>query len=116
MGKSQRTKGATYEREVGHTLARGYGMAPVRRELSQTRDGGCDLVAGPLVVECKRRKTLATLRQWLAQVTRATPKGKVPVVVCREDQGASMVLLTLDDFIFLTRAKVAELTTLEALL
>ena len=58
MGKSQRTKGAIGERELAGKLTELLGNQTVQRELSQTRDGGCDLVlkssAGNIHVVCKR--------------------------------------------------------------
>lgn len=111
MGKSQRTKGATFEREIAHRFRDAVGV-DCKRNIGQARDGGNDLDVGPLVVECKRRKTLTTLRAWYAQahaamVTRNLQSGRqdlVPVVVARADgQLEPFVVLTLGDFLALTK-------------
>jgi len=39
MGKSQRTKGASFERDIVHVLQDALGIQ-VERNLNQTRDGG----------------------------------------------------------------------------
>ena len=66
MGKSQRTKGAQGERELAGKLTELLGGQVVKRELSQTRDGGCDLVlkstAGDVHVECKRAQVAGYLQ------------------------------------------------------
>lgn len=92
----------------------------MKRNIGQARDGGDDITVGPLVVECKRRKTLGTVYAWLQQATKAASEKKplpdggkrVPIVVGREDNGESLVILRLTDFLILTRdelkAHVAE--------
>lgn len=90
MGKSQRTKGAVFEREIAAQFSSALAIpatlpflppvtnpdmpVPVtafKRNIGQARDGGNDIDAGPFVIECKRRKTLKTIEGWLAQATRA---------------------------------------------
>jgi hypothetical protein len=73
-----------------------------KRYIGQARDGGNDGDVGPLVLEMKRRKSLKTFMAWYYQAVAATPEGRVHVVVMREDNGQSMVMLSLDDFIRLT--------------
>ena len=120
MSASQRTKGATYEREVCDAFTTLLGRK-VQRNIGQARDGGNDIDIGPLVVECKRRKTLGTVYGWLQQAIDAT-RGRtyrktaydprtggdtydapwIPVVVARQDAGESIVILRLTDFLTLT--------------
>jgi Holliday junction resolvase len=111
MGKSQRTKGATYEREVCKWLEERFGRA-VTRNIGQARDGGNDIDYGPLLIECKRRKTLTTIESWMQQAVdsvaawmRRERRGAVPVplVVCRADNGASLVILRADDFALIAK-------------
>lgn len=104
MSASQRTKGATYEREVADEFNTALDLPPARkikRHIGQSRDGGNDLTVGPLVVECKRRKTLGTVESWLAQAEAATARadGQVPIVVGRQDKGTSLVIMRLEDFL-----------------
>jgi hypothetical protein len=115
MGKSQRTKGATFEREISIEFSRALGME-FKRNIGQARDGGNDIAVGPLVIECKRRKTLGTVYGWLRQAADAcSSRGSIfdieadpnmPVVVAREDGGESIVIMKLDDFLTLTQDKL----------
>ena len=111
MGKSQRTKGAVYEREIALAFSKAF-QAKFSRNIGQSRDGGNDIDVGPLVVECKRRKTLTTLRKWMDQAivaakrrlvpgTDLTTTPAIPMIVCREDNGESLVVLRLADFLTL---------------
>ena len=102
MGKSQRTKGAVFEREVAKQFSAAYGE-DFLRNIGQARDGGNDIDIGRFRVECKRRKTLGTVEGWLTQATAACGVGHVPIVVARSDGGAAMVLLSLEDFLALTK-------------
>jgi Holliday junction resolvase len=96
MGKAQRTKGATFERDVVNALkAAGIDAA---RNLDQTRDGGGDIDVGAYMIECKRRASIAVY-DWLDQCTRAARPGQIPVVVARGDRREAVVILRLDDFI-----------------
>jgi hypothetical protein len=103
----QRTKGATYEREVMKIFSLAFNRV-FKRNIGQARDGGNDGDVGPLVLEMKRRKSLKTLMSWYDQAAEAARDrhGAVPVVVMREDFGEDMVLLSLDDFIRLTRHEI----------
>lgn len=99
----QRTKGAAYEREVAQVFNDALDLPTahkVKRNIGQSRDGGYDLPVGPLAVEAKRRKTLATVEGWMAQCERAArDEGLIPTVVARQDQGESLVIMRLDDFL-----------------
>lgn len=105
MGASQRTKGAVYERHVARIFSDALGTE-FKRNIGQARDGGNDIDVGPLVVECKRRKTLTTLEDWFEQALKAAmerPGKRTPVVVMKADHGTDFVLLRLTDFLTLTR-------------
>lgn len=100
MGKSQRNKGATYEREVASKLSAALGT-DVKRRIGQSRDGGHDLDGtGRLVVECKRRKTLTTVESWMKQAEAAAEivDGGLPIVIAREDNGTDLVIMRLTTF------------------
>lgn len=85
----------------------------VQRNIGQARDGGNDIDIGPLVVECKRRKTLGTVYGWLNQAIAAVKsEGKRPVVVARQDAGESIVILRLTDFLELTHDELVYHTAL----
>jgi hypothetical protein len=105
VSKSQRTKGAAYEREVCDAL---FDLIPAltpkpKRNIGQARDGGNDIttmIAGiKFIIECKRRKTLGTVYQWLKQAEEACESiDERPIVIARQDQGGSIVIMTLEDF------------------
>lgn len=117
MGKSQRTKGASYEREVCAAINEALSL-DVKRNIGQARDGGNDIDCGPLVIECKRRKTLKTIRDWFDQARAACVRTierkaldgdfspSFPVIVCREDNGESLVLITLQHFLMLAKPAI----------
>jgi hypothetical protein len=111
MGKSQRTKGAVFERDVRDAFGSALGRQ-FQRNIGQARDGGNDLDIGVLCVEVKIRKTLGTIYGWLQQsiasipaFTRRTGVEKpIPIVVARQDGDSSpLVILRLSDFLILTR-------------
>jgi len=97
MGKSQRTKGATYERDIVHVLKDALGI-DVERNLSQTRDGGGDVDLPGYLVECKRRAGIAVY-EWLDQATRAAKPDQKPLVIARADRRENIIIMRLDDFL-----------------
>lgn len=107
MGKMQRTKGASYEREVCAKFSDALGI-DVKRNIGQARDGGNDINVGPLVIECKRRATLTTLESWHAQASEPCGLDETAVVVARADNGKSFAILDLDDFIALVRTELLQ--------
>lgn len=119
MSKSQRTKGAVFEREVCDVFTAALNPPqPFKRNIGQARDGGYDIPIGPLGVECKRRKTLGTVYAWLEQAVKACkgeyvehengPQPRIPIVVARQDADTSpIVILKLKDFIILCRDELA---------
>lgn len=103
MSAAQRRKGAAGEREAARALARALGVTPPARNLSQARDGGHDLTIGPYTVEVKRRQRLG-LARWMEQAVAANRRqnkhevvARLPAVLCREDNGAWLFTIRLDD-------------------
>lgn len=94
MGKSQRTKGASFERDVVNAL-KAAGI-PAARNLDQTRDGGGDIDLGKYMLECKRRASIAVY-DWLDQCTKAAKPGQVPMVIARGDRREAIVILRFTD-------------------
>jgi len=97
MGKMQRTKGATFEREIVKDLvSRGFDDA--KRNLEQTREGGGDINLPAHLIECKRYAKIAVY-QWLDQATKAAKDHQMPVVVARADHKKAIAILYWDDFL-----------------
>lgn len=125
MGKSQRTKGAVFEREICDKFSFSLNIEleqRFKRNIGQARDGGNDIDVGRLIVECKRRATLGTIYSWVQQAIDAA-RGqcvyvedadgneqmvpKIPVVVARQDGDTTpLVILRFDDFITLAGDKI----------
>lgn len=109
MSKSQRNKGAGYEREVCDVFTVATGRK-IQRHIGQARDGGNDITVGRLILECKRRKTLGTIEGWLQQAVAAkVSEEQAAVVIARSDGGESLAILSLSDFLRLIDRSVMDL-------
>ena len=96
MGKSQRTKCAAGEREVCHIIREVLGVE-VHRNLTQTREGGCDIEVGRFNFEVKRRKSIA-VHEFMDQAIKSVGgSDRTPVVVCRGDGKEWLCIMRLDD-------------------
>ena len=104
MSKSQRTKGAAYERDIANQLTDQLGQI-VRRNIGQSRDGGDDITVGRFRIECKRRARIATY-EFMDQCTKSCDPDDVPVVVMRGDGRDSLVVMRFDDWIKLAREEM----------
>lgn len=109
MAKSQRTKGASGEREWCALLARHGFTSPgedkPKRLLGQARDGGGDVCAPPFLWEVKRRQRIAVydfMRQ--CQVACAERgDASIPAVALRADNQEWLVLMRAEDVLSLLR-------------
>lgn len=97
MGKTQRNKGATYERELASQINETLGT-DIARNLSQSRDSGNDLTLGRFRIEAKRRAGIAVY-DWLEQCEVGCGKTQTPIVIARADKKKSIVILRLEDFL-----------------
>ena len=98
MGRMQRTKGATYERDIVKKLTAALGVS-CERNLEQTRDGGHDVkTVLSLVVEIKRRARPLCALKWLEQAD-ASPKEGPSLVVTRGDNSPDLAVQYLDDWL-----------------
>ena len=96
MGKSQRTKGAGFEREIVRALKdMGY---DADRNLDQWRDGGGDIRMDHWMFECKRRAKISVY-EWMEQAAKAANDEQVPVVVARGDNKEALAILRFRDFL-----------------
>jgi Holliday junction resolvase len=99
MSKMQRTKGATFEREIANDLTESWGVK-VKRNLGQARDSGDDITVPPFRIECKRRKGIAVY-EWLEQCEMACYKvmrREFPVVIARADHKEPIVIMRYSDW------------------
>ena len=108
MGKSSRNKGAAGERELAGKLTELLGGKVVKRELSQTRDGGCDFIlgstAGDIHVECKRvERRSPDIYGWLGQCEASCSSNELAVVAWRPSRRGWTVTMGLEDFATLVR-------------
>lgn len=107
MGKLQRQRGASTEREIANYLSEQLGFV-VRRKLGQARDSGEDINVPPFRIEVKRRRKLAVL-DFMRQCETGSTAGEVSVVIMRVDGDMRpVVMLRLDDFIPLMRTRLGD--------
>ena len=81
MSASQRTKGATAERELAAILSDLLGVV-CKRQLGQERDGGCDIKLGRARIQVKRHEVLSVPAWWRQAVADAADG--VPVLAWRQ--------------------------------
>ena len=101
MGKMQRVKGATYEREVAKFFSGALDME-FKRVLGQERDGGGDVTAegSDFLIECKRYKSMMTLYSWMRQAVISSYGSlvpKIPVLAIRTDNEESLLVIRMKD-------------------
>lgn len=98
-GARSRRKGAAWERELVHRFRDAMPGADVKRGF-QTRSGedAADVECPVFWVEAKRGKK-PNMRAALRQAIEASPDGRLPIAVVRDDRAAPTVTLLLDDFL-----------------
>ncbi len=96
MSRSQRDKGASFEREIANYLSDRLGRV-VKRKLAQARDGGDDIQIGKFRIECKRRSRIS-IYPWIVQALESCASGDVPIVIARGDGHSAVAIMLLDDF------------------
>lgn len=98
-GAMSRRKGHRFERELVHQFREAMPGAEVRRGF-QSRSGeeAPDVECPVFWIEAKRGKK-PNVRAALKQANNATPKGRIPVAVIRDDREEAFVALSLDDFL-----------------
>ena len=97
---NNRRKGAGGEREVCEILNQELGWA-VKRNLSQTRDGGYDIEIAQFRIEVKRRKKLM-VHEFMAQAEKSAGES-TPVVLMRADGEEWLLMMKLSDAMPLIR-------------
>ena len=104
MGKKSRTKGSVYENEVCKAIFKFWPSA--KRNLSQYQGSDWrDLdETQPVCFQLKRRKkiTLAEIKIAYLEAAESLDENYIIPAACwRDDNGQSMVMMGLDDFILL---------------
>lgn len=96
-GAGRRAKGQRGERELAKLLSEHLG-AGVLRNLSQTRDGGHDLlgIAG-WSIECKRQESLSLAAWWQQAVEQAEKVGLRPCLAYRQSRRPWRFIVRLAD-------------------
>lgn len=85
-GKASRTKGQVGEREVCKLLGEALGVS-LDRNLEQTRDGGCDIVANKVwYIEVKRQEKYQIDSWWEQACRQAKEKDKYPALFYRKSR------------------------------
>lgn len=90
INRTNRSKGAAFEREVAADLLRLTGIS-FKRELEQVRSAGlgdlnADDEAWPFLLECKRVATTLKMAEWRRQAVEAAKKSRLlPAVVYRRN-------------------------------
>ena len=97
MSKSQRDKGARFERQICAVIREVTGYNALRN-LRQTRDGGFDIAFGKFRIECKARKALS-IYSFLDQCQAACKPGDIPVVIAKADRRSPVVIMSLEDLL-----------------
>lgn len=120
MSKASRDKGGRGEREFSRILSQALGDN-IARNLSQTRDGGYDLLDVSLFdIEVRRREQVSEGAWWKEVCERQIADGKFPALAYRQNRqpwrviiplgffrpagGNEPVTLTLDGFICVVKA------------
>lgn len=105
MGRLQRDRGASTEREIASYLSDQLGTA-VKRKLGQARDSGEDINVPPFRIEVKRRKQLSVIH-FMRQCELGSEASEIPVVVMRVDGDTRpVVMLRLDQFVHMMRDRI----------
>lgn len=105
MGRLQRSRGATTEREVANYLSDQLGTV-VKRKLGQARDSGEDISVPPFRIEVKRRRGFAGM-SFLTQAETGAAPGEIPLVIVRVDGDMRpVVLMRLDEFLPMMRDRL----------
>lgn len=102
MSKSQRTKGASGERDVCNLIKEHLGVE-VKRNLNQTREGGADIKMPPFSIEVKRRARIGNIYDWMEQSQNSCAEDELPVVICRADRQQWLAIMSLEHFLQLTK-------------
>jgi hypothetical protein len=111
---NSRTKGKVGEREVKNLLNEALGYEAFKRNVMQSREGGCDLESNlPVAIEVKRQQNVQ-LNQFVAQARKqGRDINKTPVLFYRRNGEPWNVLvdMTTDEFVEYLKWRMSTATT-----
>ena len=112
-GKSSRNKGHNEERSVTNEF-KAAGLA-AERNLSQTRDQGCDVITDRFAVECKRQEQVR-FAAWIAQAEhQAEQHGKDVLLTIKQNRKPRYAVVRFDTLLELMQADAEAEALAEAL-
>lgn len=98
-GRTSRTKGHSFEREIACSLRTIYPDARRHLEYQDAEANGVDIVhTGPYRIQCKRGKKYAALSA-IKEVTADELSGDVPVLITQGDRERILVVLPFEEFV-----------------
>ena len=99
MGALSRQKGLRFEHELVHRFREAMPDAEVKRGL-QDRSGeeAPDVDIPCFFLEAKHHHR-TNIKAALEQATNASPKGRWPIAVCKDDRKPAVVAMYLEDFL-----------------
>lgn len=106
-GRRNRQRGQEGEREVCQILTDATGI-PIKRLLGQERDGGVDIKVGNLAIDCKRRKRIAKLYEWMEEILSSDADFWAPVIALRADGEKWLVVMQMEDWIKMAREEIVK--------
>jgi hypothetical protein len=110
-GKSARTKGASFERELAKYFTENTSFI-AKRGIGQSRLGGSEVsdVDMPVLhIEAKRHKRCNIKSALKQAIDDANINKKIPVAITKDDRADILVTMRLDDWIGLFNAYALEL-------
>ena len=110
-GKSARTKGASFERELAKYFTKKTKFA-AKRGIGQSRLGGSEVsdVDMPILhIEAKRHKRCNIKSALKQAIDDANINKKIPVAITKDDRAEILVTMRLDDWIELFNAYTLEI-------
>lgn len=94
MGKSQKRKGADFERKIAELFQ------TERVGLRGKPDGDdADVVHDEFYIQCKKYNRIAAYK-WLKKTVDECPEDKIPIVIAQEDRGEIFVMMLLEDYLW----------------
>ena len=100
MGKSQRTKGHSFERKVAAQLREIFPDAKRHLEYQDGEAYGVDIAnTGPFAIQCKKHRNYVSI----TKIFEVKDDSKIPVLVTAGDRLEAMAVLPFNEFLRLVK-------------